>query len=100
MMIDVSFVLQSVTHRRYIFPLPNRLDTIQAFNGFPGEPAACHEPNTKSVTSSTPVPSLILVKMVGPSPLMIFASRSMIARDADTSGAMSIYLSLTVKPSS
>jgi hypothetical protein len=32
----------------------------------------------------------MLVKIVGPSPLMSFASRSMIARDADTNGAISI----------
>ena len=36
----------------------------------------------------------MLVKMVGPSPLMIFASRSMTARDADTNGAMSICLTV------
>lgn len=33
----------------------------------------------------------MLVKIVGPPPLMSFASRSMTARDADTNGAISIY---------
>ena len=39
----------------------------------------------------------MLAKMVGPSPLMIFASRSMTARDADTNGAMSICLTMRPK---
>jgi hypothetical protein len=105
-MMTVSHLYSNLLLVAYIFalprwgatPLPDRLDTAQLFNGFPGEPAACHELKTKSVTSSTPVPSLMLVKMVGPSPLIIFASRSMTARDADTNGAMSICL--TVKPRS
>lgn len=62
--------------------------------GFPGDPAAFHELKTRSTISSTPVPSLMLVKIVGPSPLMSFASRSMTSRDADTIGAISICQTL------
>ena len=40
----------------------------------------------------------MLVKIVGPSPLMSFASRSITVRDADTNGAMSICW--IVKPGS
>ena len=76
--------------RRSATPLLNRCDAIQFPTGFPGDPAACHELKIKSTTSSTPVPSLMLVKIVGPSPLMSLASRSMTARDADTNGAISI----------
>ena len=67
----------------------------QSLVGFPGEPAAFHELKTKSMTSSTPVPCLMLVKIVGPSPLMSFASRSITARDADTNGAISICRTLS-----
>ena len=91
----VSLVLQSVySSLIYVRAVPssvaNLVDTSYVLSGFPGEPAAFHEPKTKSMTSSTPVPSLMLVKIVGPSPLMSFASRPIIARDADTNGAISI----------
>ena len=56
----------------------------------PGEPAVFHALKTKSTMSSTPVPCLMLVKIVGPSPLMSFASLSMTASDADTNEAISI----------
>jgi len=75
-------------------PLRLRVGAVQSLVGFPGQPAAFHELRTKSMTSSTPVPSLMLVKIVGPSPLMSFASLSMTTRDADTNGAISIYRTL------
>lgn len=57
----------------------------------PGLPADCHAANMRLATSSTPLPSFTLQKMVGPSPLMSFESRSMISSDAFTYCAISVW---------
>ena len=96
----VSFVLHSVYYHIYLrrsSRLVERklvvrfLGCPQPSSGFPGDPAEFHELKIRSMTSSTPVPCLMLVKIVGPFPLMSFASLSMTTSDADTNGAMSIY---------
>jgi hypothetical protein len=52
--------------------------------GFPGLPAAFQAAKTKSITSSTPSPLRTLVKTVGPSPRISFASLSMTSNEAPT----------------
>ena len=58
--------------------------------GFPGLPADLQAARIKETTSSTPLPSLTLVKMVGPSPRISLESRSITSSDAPTYGAKSI----------
>lgn len=58
--------------------------------GLPGLPAALHAARTKLTISSTPVPCLTLVKIVGPSPRKSLESRSITPREAPTWGAKSV----------
>ena len=92
-----SSICLCITHTKYPVQLGatsllNYSDGIRFSSGFPGDPATFHELKIKSTTSSTPVPSLVLVKIVGSLPLVSFASRSMTSRDMDTNGAISIYM--------